>query len=141
MNISELFTNMNLKQKIATAIASSVLAGSGYYYLHGATVSPQEAVSRNMGKEVTTKFTVLSGKDFLDAKTKGPKSSVLNDTSDYKASTVTVYIDRAKCPGLSFAGLQGKTITVRGYVGEWTDKMGKKKPEIKVTDASQITIN
>jgi len=135
MNISDLVTSMNLKQRIAAAITGTVLAGSGYYYLHGATITPQEAVNSNMGKEVTTKFTVLSGKDF------GTKSSVLNDTVDYKVSTITVYIDRAKCPTLTFAGLQGKTISVRGSVGEWTDKMGKKKPEIKVTSPSQITIN
>ena len=135
MNISDLVTSMNLKQRIAAAITGTVLAGSGYYYLHGATITPAEAVNSNMGKEVVTKFTVLSGKDF------GTKSFVLNDTLDYKASTITVYVDKAKCPGLSFAGLQGKTISVRGSVGEWTDKMGKKKPEIKVTTPSQITIN
>jgi hypothetical protein len=135
MNISEILTSMNLKQRIAAAITGTVLAGSSYYYLHGSTITPAEAVNSNMGKEVVTKFTVLSGKDF------GTKSFVLNDTVDYKASTITVYVDKAKCPGLSFAGLQGKTISVRGSVGEWTDKMGKKKPEIKVTNPSQITIN
>jgi len=88
-----------------------------------------------------TKFTVLSGKDFLDPVTKLPKSTILNDTSDYKQASLTIYIDRNRCPQWNYASLQGKTITVKGHVQNYTDKKGKSKPEIKVVDASQITVN
>jgi len=94
-----------------------------------------------MHKENSVRFTVLSGKDFLDGKTKQPKSTVLNDTVDYKASSLTIYIDRTRCPQFNYASLQGKTITVKGHVQEYKVKDGKSKPEIKVTDPSQITIN
>lgn len=138
--IVELVKNSNLKQRIAAGLVAAAAAG-GYYYTHGTPVSPTVAATSGMHKEQVVKFTVLSGKDFLDGKSKQPKSTVLNDTVDYKQSSLTVYIDRARVPGLNYAQLQGKSITVRGYVTEWKGKDGKSKPEIKVTDASQITIN
>jgi hypothetical protein len=142
MDIKKLVESMNVKQRVAAALTSAALAGGGYYYLHGASVTPEQAVSHNMHQNANVKFTVLSGKDFLDPKTKQPKSTVLNNTADYKQSTMTIYIDRARCPGFSFASLQGKTITVNGVVNEWKNtKTGKSTPEIKVTSADQIKIN
>ena len=137
--IKTLVLNSNLKQRVAAAVLAAGAAG-GWYYTH-ATVSPQVAATSGMHKENSVKFTVLSGKDFLDGKTKQPKSTILNDTVDYKASSLTIYIDRAKCPQFNYASLQGKTITVKGHVQEYKGKDGKSKPEIKVTDPSQITIN
>lgn len=141
MDIKGFVNGLNFKQRVAAALTSAALAGGGYYYLHGNTVSPEQAVSHSMHKEASVKMTVLSGKDFLDSKSKQPKSSVLNNTADYKASTLTVYIDRARCPGHSFASLQGKTITVNGVINEWKNpKTGKTTPEIKVTSPDQIRI-
>ena len=134
MDIKETVLKSTIKQRLI-AIGTAALIGGGYWYnAPAATVSPEVAVTNNMNKEVVTKFTVLSGKDF------GSKSFVLNDTVDFKVATLTVYVDKVKCPSLSYASLQGKTISVRGSVGEWTDKMGKKKPEIKVTNPSQISV-
>lgn len=142
MDIQKMLADLNFKQKLAAALTSAAIAGGGYYFLQGSPVTPQQAVNKSMHKEASVKFTVLSGKDFIDGKTKQPKSTVLNDTADYKASTMTIYIDRARCPGFSFASLQGKTITVKGVVQEWKNaKTGKTTPEIKVTSSDQISVN
>ncbi len=132
--------NSNLKQKIAAGIVAATIGG-GYYYAQGTPVAPSVAATSKMNQDAVTKFTVLSGKDFLDSKTKQPKSTILNDTTDYKQASLTIYIDRNRCPQWNYASLQGKTITVRGHVQTYQGKDGKSKPEIKVTEASQITVN
>lgn len=139
-NIKNVIVNSSLKQRIAAGIVAATLGG-GYYFAQGTPVSPSVAATSKMNQDAVTKFTVLSGKDFLDGKTKAPKSTVLNDTVDYKQSSLTVYIDRTRCPQWNYASLQGKTITVRGHVQTYQSKDGKSKPEIKVTDASQITVH
>lgn len=139
INIQEVIVKSSLKQRITAALVAGALGG-GYWYNAHATVSPQQAVTSGMHKENTVKMTVLSGKDFIDGKTKAPKSTVLNDTADYKAASLTVYIDRTRCPQFNYASLQGKTISVKGFVQEWKGKDGKSKPEIKVTDPSQISV-
>lgn len=139
MDIKETVLKSTLKQRITAAIVAGVIGG-GYWYNAHATVSPAVAVTSGMHKENSVKMTVLSGKDFLDAKTKAPKSTILNDTADYKAASLTVYIDRAKCPQFNYAALQGKTITVKGFVQEYKGKDGKSKPEIKVTSPDQISV-
>lgn len=139
VNLTEIISKSTLKQRIAAALVAGTLGG-GYWYNTHASVSPQQAVTSGMHKENAVKFTVLSGKDFIDGKSKQPKSTVLNDTADYKAASLTVYIDRAKCPQFNYASLQGKTITVKGFVQEWKGKDGKSKPEIKVTSPDQISV-
>lgn len=139
-NVKNLIVNSSLKQRIAAGIVAATLGG-GYYFAQGTPVAPSVAATSKMNQDAVTKFTVLSGKDFLDGKTKAPKSTVLNDTVDYKQSSLTVYIDRTRCPQWNYASLQGKTITVRGHVQTYQGKDGKSKPEIKVTDASQITVH
>lgn len=139
MNIQEVIVKSSLKQRITAALVAGALGG-GYWYNAQATVSPSVAATSGMHKENSVKMTVLSGKDFLDGKTKTPKSTVLNDTADYKAASLTVYIDRAKCPQFNYASLQGKTITVKGFVQEYKGKDGKSKPEIKVTSPDQISV-
>lgn len=139
MDIKELITKSTLKQRIAAALVAGTIGG-GYWYNTHASVSPQQAITSGMHKENTVKFTVLSGKDFIDGKTKLPKSTVLNDSGDPKSKNFVVYIDRTKCPQWNYAALQGKTITVRGFVQEYKGKDGKTTPEIKVTDPSQISV-
>lgn len=139
-NIKAMILNSNLKQKIAAGIVATVIGG-GYFYAQGTPVTPAVAATSKMNQDAVTKFTVLSGKDFLDPVTKLPKSTILNDTSDYKQASLTIYIDRTRCPQWNYASLQGKTITVKGHVQNYTDKKGKSKPEIKVVDANQITVN
>jgi DNA/RNA endonuclease YhcR with UshA esterase domain len=139
-NIKAMILNSNLKQKIAAGIVAATIGG-GYYYAQGTPVAPSVAATSKMNQDAVTKFTVLSGKDFLDSKTKQPKSTILNDTTDYKQASLTIYIDRNRCPQWNYASLQGKTITVRGHVQTYQGKDGKSKPEIKVTEASQITVN
>jgi DNA/RNA endonuclease YhcR with UshA esterase domain len=139
MNIQEIVTKSTLKQRIAAALVAGTIGG-GYWYNTHASVSPQQAVTSGMHKENSVKFTVLSGKDFLDGKTKQPKSTVVNDTADHKAASFTVYIDRTRCPQWNYASLQGKTITVKGFVQEYKGKDGKSKPEIKVTSPDQISV-
>lgn len=139
-NIKSMILNSNLKQKIAAGIVAATIGG-GYFYAQGTPVAPSVAATTKMNQDAVTKFTVLSGKDFLDPVTKLPKSTILNDTSDYKQASLTIYIDRNRCPQWNYASLQGKTITVKGHVQNYTDKKGKSKPEIKVVDANQITVN
>lgn len=139
-NVKNIIVNSSLKQRIAAGIVAATLGG-GYYFAQGTPVSPSVAATSKMNQDAVVKFTVLSGKDFIDPKTNLPKSTVLNDTNDYKQASWTVYIDRTRCPGWNYASLQGKTITVKGHVQNYTDKKGKSKPEIKVTDASQITVH
>ena len=142
MDIKKLFEGMNVKQKIGTALTTAALGYGGYYYAQAAPVPVAVALlKKNTGSEVNTKFTVLSGKDFKDPTTNTPKSSVLNDTAKWQDATITVYINAVTCPALSFAALQGKTITVHGAITEYKDKLGKTKPEIKVSSPNQITIN
>lgn len=139
MNIQETVLKSTLKQRITAALVATVLGG-GYWYNAHATVAPSVAATQGLNKENNVKMTVLSGKDFLDGKTKAPKSTILNDTTDYKAASLTVYIDRTKCPQFSHAALQGKTINVKGFVQTYTGKDGKSKPEIKVTSPDQISV-
>jgi len=139
MDIKETVLKSTLKQRII-AIGTAALIGGGYWMNAHATVAPSVAATQGLNKENNVKMTVLSGKDFLDGKTKAPKSTILNDTTDYKAASLTVYIDRTKCPQFSHAALQGKTINVKGFVQEYKGKDGKSKPEIKVTDPAQISV-
>lgn len=139
MDIKETVLKSSLKQRITAALVAGLIGG-GYWYNAHATVQPSVAATAGLNKENNVKMTVLSGKDFLDGKTKAPKSTVLNDTADYKAASLTIYIDRARCPQFSHAALQGKTINVKGFVQTYTGKDGKSKPEIKVTDPAQISV-
>ena len=139
MDIKETVLKSTLKQRITAALVAGLIGG-GYWYNAHATVTPSIAATQGMNKENNVKFVVLSGKDFLDGKTKQPKSTVLNDTADYKAASLTVYIDRTKCPQFSHASLQGKTLNIKGFVQEYKGKDGKSKPEIKVTSPDQISV-
>jgi hypothetical protein len=141
MNIQEIVSKMDIKKKIIAVVAGTSLAGGGYYYLNGSTVSPQQAVSTGMHKETNVRFTVLSGRDNFNPKTKEQVSSLLNNTAKWQDSTLAVYIDAKTCPGHTFRSLQGKDITVHGVVTEYKDKLGKTRPEIKVTDPKQIKVN
>lgn len=92
MDIKETVLKSTLKQRITAALVAGLIGG-GYWYNAHATVAPSVAATQGMNKENNVKFVVLSGKDFIDGKTKQPKSTILNDTADYKAASLTVYID------------------------------------------------
>lgn len=123
------------KKKIAAGVMALAVLASGYYGYNtlskpkAAEVTPQGMIAATTGQEVSTTFTVVSGRN-------NPNGLTLVNDDKYPNHHFTAVIDAKAVPMYSdWKSLQGKTITVTGPKSDYNGK-----PQIKVNKPEQILV-
>ena len=132
---TQLAAQSSTKKKLAAGVVALALLGNGYYGYNtlskpkAAEVTPQGMVAAVTGQEVSTTFTVVSGRN-------NPNGLTLVNDDKYPNHHFTAVIDAKAVPMYSdWKSLQGRTITVTGPKSDYNGK-----PQIKVTKAEQILV-